>query len=396
MSVCCRFVLTLLVTLSAGAASADDIQLLGTGQFDGQAIDLSGRSEVLENGEPHRRLGGFSALEYTGHGNQYLAVSDRGPDDGATGFLCRFHELEIVPPPTVGAAVQLNLIRTRMLVDRQQRPWSGSAAVFQADAARAGRLDPEGLRRNASDELFISDEYGPNIIQFDGHGHELNRLTLPARFHISQPGDTKDAENLANQNGRASNKGLEGLAISADGLSLYGLMQGPLLQDGRRDESGKVNGRNCRLIHYDLATGRTREFVYQLEDSSYGTNEILAIGDESFLVIERDSGAGAEARFRRLYRIELRGATDVAAVSALPEDQLPPEIQPVHKQLFLDFLAPEFGLSGPQMPEKIEGLTLGPLLPDGRTTLVVAVDNDFEAEHPTLMWVFAIPAFATR
>ena len=41
------------------------------------------------------------------------------------------------------------------------------------------------------------------------------------------------------------------------------------------------------------------------------------------------------------------------------------------------------------MPEKIEGLSHGPRLADGRQTLVVASDNDFQADVPTLIWVFA-------
>jgi hypothetical protein len=41
------------------------------------------------------------------------------------------------------------------------------------------------------------------------------------------------------------------------------------------------------------------------------------------------------------------------------------------------------------MPEKIEGLTFGEVLPDGRRTLLVATDNDFESASDSLIWVFA-------
>jgi hypothetical protein len=44
------------------------------------------------------------------------------------------------------------------------------------------------------------------------------------------------------------------------------------------------------------------------------------------------------------------------------------------------------------MPEKIEGLTFGEVLPDGRRTLLVGTDNDFESASNSLIWVFA---FAT-
>jgi hypothetical protein len=41
------------------------------------------------------------------------------------------------------------------------------------------------------------------------------------------------------------------------------------------------------------------------------------------------------------------------------------------------------------MPEKIEGLSFGPALADGRRTLLVSTDNDLIPENPTLVWVFA-------
>ena len=42
------------------------------------------------------------------------------------------------------------------------------------------------------------------------------------------------------------------------------------------------------------------------------------------------------------------------------------------------------------MPEKIESLTFGPDLADGRKTLLVVSDNDFVKEKPTMIYVFAI------
>jgi outer membrane biosynthesis protein TonB len=42
------------------------------------------------------------------------------------------------------------------------------------------------------------------------------------------------------------------------------------------------------------------------------------------------------------------------------------------------------------MPEKIEGLTWGPELADGRLTLLVTSDNDLNPKQPTHVWMFAI------
>jgi hypothetical protein len=54
-------------------------------------------------------------------------------------------------------------------------------------------------------------------------------------------------------------------------------------------------------------------------------------------------------------------------------------------------LDPRFGIAGSTFPEKIEGLALGPVLKDGRVTLLVANDNDFRDDVPTMVWCFAMP-----
>ena len=64
-------------------------------------------------------------------------------------------------------------------------------------------------------------------------------------------------------------------------------------------------------------------------------------------------------------------AAGTTAGNGLPLMGLPPGTKPVAKRLFLDFLDPKFGLAGSDFPEKIEGLTWGPDLPDGRRLLVV-------------------------
>ena len=193
---------------------------------------------------------------------------------------------------------------------------------------------------------------------------------------------------------------MEGLAISPDKSTLIGVMQHVLLQDGERNEDGGVPvGVNCRIVQVDIATGDVKEFVYQLDASENGLNEILAVSPNEFLVIERDHYSGAEAKFKKIIKINLEGATEVQDIEKLPAGSLPPSIKPVAKQGLIDFLAPEFKLSVAQLPEKLEGLTLGHTLSDGRQTLLVASDNDFEAEAPSLIYVFALPGqknFAAR
>jgi hypothetical protein len=62
---------------------------------------------------------------------------------------------------------------------------------------------------------------------------------------------------------------------------------------------------------------------------------------------------------------------------------------PVQKTLFIDLLDPAFNLA-PTIAEKIEGLTWGPDLSDGRHVLYVASDNDLTPNLATQIYAFAI------
>lgn len=380
-------------TCAAMEASGDDkhrLELLGTASIPGDAVDLSGDTALLENGEPRNRLGGFSALEYSGEGMLFASMSDRGPDDGAVDYHCRVQWLELEISGVPGSSINAEVRRTTIFTDASGRRFSGSSAAIQATQKMGHRLDPEGFRLGPDGSMFVSDEYGPHVIQFSADGREQKRFQLPSHVLISHPHADKKKENNLNQTGRASNRGLEGLAVSQDGRHLVAVMQGPLLQDGTRTNSGAVTGRNCRLIQLELATGKTKEFVYQLESSENGNSEIVACGPNQYLVLERDGESGQSAQYRKLIKIDLSHATDVSNLDALPADELPSDIVPVEKSVYLDFLAPQWNLAGATMPEKIEGLTFGPVLADGRKTLLVGTDNDFESEVSSLIWVFAV------
>lgn len=368
------------------------LEFIGSLSIQGDATDLSADATLLENGEPRNRLGGFSALDYSPQMNWLAALSDRGPDDGAVGYPCRVQMFELVIEPQATPVVTARNVRTILLKDDKGRSFTGSSAALRSTAEFGHRLDPEGMRFSETGTMFVSDEYGPELIEFSSAGTELRRLALPSHLRVRSSHADKDVETRGNQTGRASNRGMECLALSSDGQFLAGLMQGPLIQDGKRKEGGKIVGRNCRLLQIELSTGNTREYVYQMEDAANGNSEILAYGPNQYLVLERDSKRGEEARYRRLVHIDLTNATDISGIESLPADQLPNMITPAARHDFCDLLDPKWKLAGAGMPEKIEGLTFGPDLSDGRKTLLVSTDNDFASERPSLIWVFALTA----
>jgi hypothetical protein len=365
-------------------------QLVGVASIAGTATDFSGLTDQLGDGTPHNQWGGVSAIDWIPGTDRYLVASDRGPKDGAVEYCCRWHEIEIIAKTGSGSAVVARPISTSLLRDASRRILSGSSAALSAEETRGSRFDPEGLRIAGNGLVWVSDEYGPRVVAFDRAGDWQREFALPAEFRIGFPSSDPKYEDAHNCRGRRSNRGLEGLALTPDGRYLVGLMQSALLQDARRDEAGKPVGWHARLLRIDLETGEQQQFVYRQAAESHKLHEILALDNERFLVIEQDGLGGEAAVYKKIIAIDLRSATPVDAVCRLPADELPASIQPVARADFLDLLAPRFGLTGPALPEKIEGLSWGPALPNGQRMLVVATDNDFRAEQDSLFLVFSV------
>jgi hypothetical protein len=194
--------------------------------------------------------------------------------------------------------------------------------------------------------------------------------------------------------GRQPKCGMEGLAVTADARRVYAIVQSPLFQDGAVDENNQAAGFNNRILEIDVATGKTREFVYQLDAKKNGVNEMVAVGDDQFLVLERDSEGSSTTAFARIFKVDIAGATDVSGVERLAVRNLPAGVRPVEKRLFIDLRDRRFNLTDPACPAKAEGLAFGPDLNDGRHLLLVSCDNDFNAQADTKIMAFAVASHA--
>ena len=258
-------------------------------------------------------------------------------------------------------------------------------AANSGDAFNA-RFDTEGLRvSNNGFRVYISDEYGPYVYEFDRlSGVRLRSFALPfcgagspSCFYVKNLSAMGANEISGNTRGRVANKGMEGLALTPDGKTLVGIMQNALIQDAAQ---GKSQGKLLRIVTIDVATGQAlHQYGYVLTNGT-GVSEILAINDHEFLVDERDGhgrGNGDDAVVKQLFKIDLSNAVDISnmdATTALPNA--------VGKTLFLDIVQvlTANGIAAGNIPAKIEGITFGADVQQNGTTLHtlwVANDNDF-------------------
>jgi len=266
-----------------------------------------------------------------------------------------------------------------------QHYFTGRSDGFDADQNSGdplnARFDTEGIRvSNDGERVYISDEYGPYVYEFDREtGMRLRSFTLPASFYVSNVSPMGATEISGNTSGRVANKGMEGLAITPDGRTLVGIMQNSLIQDANQ---GGAAAKLLRIVTIDLASGNvSHQFAYLLTTGS-GVSEILALNNHELLVDERDGkgrGDGSTAKVKQLFKIDLAGAVDVSQM-----DGAHAALNAVPKALFVDLVT---SLNAAQItsgviPAKIEGITFGPdLKQKGKIvhTLWVANDNDFLA-----------------
>ena len=162
------------------------ITMIGQGFVSGAATDKSGLAGVIcQAGAPANCVskaifGGFgSDVAYTGHDNVFIAAPDRGPFDGLTDvpYLDRIHFLHITTD--VGAPfpnIHSILLDTRFLKNEANEIFVGAAGAFD------NRFDPEGIRVSPHGKFYISDEYGPYILEFNRQGHLIRRLALPLKY----------------------------------------------------------------------------------------------------------------------------------------------------------------------------------------------------------------------
>ncbi len=435
---------TILIAAAAAAVRAN-VTFIGEAVISGDGTDLSGLpgfpTTVEDGHSPLNGLNGFgSGIAYAG-GDTYYLLADRGPNkiafsggsavDNTTSYPNRYQvfNLQFVPSPNAIAAggfpyqAQFTNTATTLLSNSQGKQFLGLSTAFSTNpAVHNDRLDPEGIRVAPDGTTWISDEYGPYIYHFNQQGQEIGSLTVPASIFNPNPAANAATEASATL-GRVTNKGAEGLAISPDGKTLVVAMQDPLIQDNG-GSSASTNSINDRILVYDLTnpTAAPKQYLYQLDSTSDGISEILAVNNHQFLVDERNGTGGSATNpapasaVKDLYSIDITqptAPTDLTTskesgttptnglpISTVPGTGIPADVVPLNKSLFANITAilgasPNAFANSLGIPDKIEGYAWGPDLPDGRHLLLATNDNDFTQPgdtgyRPDYIFAFAV------
>jgi hypothetical protein len=368
-----RALALLAVTLAAAvvfacpAAAVDPQARTPALQFLGQAIIPTGSTFA------GTEVGGLSSITYDPSRNVYYVLSD----DRSQINPARFYTFRIGLDGSFDSS-DLHVDGVTTL----QAPGGGPYPPFS--------LDPEGLALTKDGRLVLTSEgdtgqlIDPFVRLYDLQGELLGSLPVPAPFLPTADQSSGVRNNLA----------FESAGVAPNGRFFFTGTENALFQDG--PAATVSNGSPSRLLRYNLQTGRLdRQYVYATDPiaeapipaTAFAVNglvELLPLNNEFLLAMERSFSVGIPGTGNeiKLYRVALPGADDVKSLDSLAGSLR--SIRPAQKTLLLDL-----GSLGIPL-DNVEGMTLGPDLPDGRRSLVMVSDNNFAASQFTQVLLFAV------
>jgi hypothetical protein len=358
------FAATTAVVGSSPAPAAGDRGRLPSLEFVGEQIFPTGTSFA------GTQVGGLSGIAYDAGRGVFYSLSDDRSQLGPA----RFYTLRI------------DLADGRL--DAGDVTFTGVTTLKQPDGTTFAplSLDPEGIALTEDDALVITSEgdaarlIDPFVRMFDLLGRSVRALPVPGQF-LPDAGGT---------HGVRTNLGFESAGVTPNGRFFFTGGEAAVVQDG--PAASLTAGSPARLLRYNLRSRKPdKQFVYHVgpiveppvpagQFAVNGLVELLPLSNHSLLAMERSFSVGAGNTIR-IYLVEIGRAQDVDRFDSLAG--LLGQIRTVEKTLLLDLDVLGITL------DNVEGMAFGPDLPDGRRSLILVSDNNFDPAAFTQFLAFA-------
>ena len=276
---------------------------------------------------PGQPIQGFSGIVATDKNNFWVLV------DNGFGFKNNSHDalLKIHRLKANWSRQRLEVTQTLFLNDKNNvAPFPIALETTETRYLTGVDFDPESLQVTPQG-FFVGDEFGPFLLHFglDGSLRAVHDLRIQDQHYFSVDHPLRSGPGKPDATGQAAvarSRGFEGMALSADGKTLYPMLEGPLY-DARKKSWDQHQGKHALTIfEFDLAQQKftTRRWKYVLENNNHNLGDFNFIDDRHAWVIERDNREGdpyqqcgksvqpscfdRPAAFKRLYLIELNPA----------------------------------------------------------------------------------------
>lgn len=304
-------------------------------------------------------FGGISGIDYSPVTDEWLLVSDARQADGGT-HVYRVRGANLGSGLFSSGELEAAEALAR-LPEGSVRPLVDAEAIRFAGDGRSFYLATEGEESSGIE---------PGILRWDFSEQFAKSIPLagPPSNGTGAPASRTVRANLS----------FEGLSNSPDSDGLWYGLEGPYQEEG--DLPTLEHGALVPIVHIDYDGRFIRDFRYSVEPiaaqlpgrlADNGLSEILALKGDRFLVLERSGTQQDDSTFRFTGRLFCAWKEDRTAV--------------LRKTLIT-----EINSLGSFERMNFEGMTFGPTLPDGRTSLVLVNDNNFVPETPTTILMLAI------
>ncbi|MCG2616665.1 esterase-like activity of phytase family protein [Terrimonas sp. NA20] len=330
----------------------------------------------------HTTVGGLSGIDYDPKRDLYYMVCD----DPSALNPTRFYTMRI--PLSEKGIDSVIVTNVTTILDpngqaypdiRKDRIHSADLEAMRYDASRDELVrSSEGQRQITPDTMLLQD---PDIVIMDRNGRYKDSFFLPAKLRIR-----------AEEKGPRHNSVLEGLAFDENYKHLFVSLEDALYDDGPKAGNGDSTA-FVRIFKFDRNTRQEiAEYVYQVDPVPYpstppgafkinGISDILYAGGNKLIVIERAWSTGRVFCNIRVYLADLTNAQDVSSVEKI-STAVNPKI--ISKKLLVNM--DDLGIP----IYNVEGVTVGPKLPNGNSTLIFVVDDNFNKNERSQFLLFEI------
>jgi hypothetical protein len=327
-------------------------------------------------------VGGLSGIDYDAKNNLYYLICDDRSDRNPA----RFYTAKIFITKKHIHSMRFTGVTYMLQPNKTVYPNNQQDALHTPD--------PEAIRYNPVTKQLVWSSEGervvketdtvlanPSVTVIGKNGLFKNNFELPAIFNMQ-----------ATANGPHQNGVFEGMSFANNYKTLFVNIEEPLYEDGPRADTAQNNA-YIRILKFDAASKKnTAQYAYELGPVAHPANpitafkvngipDILSIGNNKLLVLERSFSTGRLPCTIKIFIANIAGATNISKINSLRADT---NFIPATKKLLLNM--DDLGI----YTDNIEGVTFGPLLPNGHKTLVFIADNNFNALQKSQVFLFEV------
>ena len=326
-------------------------------------------------------VGGLSGIDYDAKNDWYYMISDDRSDKNPA----RFYKSKIF--------ISQRGIDSLAFIDVENMLQPDGKIYPNNLQDRFKVPDPEAIRYNPKKNFLVWSSEGerivkandtvminPSVIMMRPDGKYVDSFALPENMKMN-----------ATEKGPRRNGVFEGMTFADNYKTLYANVEEPLYEDGPRADV-MDNDAFIRIIKFDVKDKKsTAQYAYKLAPVAFaakpenefkinGVPDILSLGNDKLLVIERSFSTGRLPCTIRVFIADLNDATDISMITLKDNHSF----KAAKKTLLLNM--DDLGI----YTDNIEGVTFGPLLPNGHKTLLFIADNNFTIAEKAQVLLFEV------